>query len=132
MTMMKMTSRASPRNPSAAMTTTMRKMKNLANAASPAMTKMRTKTTKTKHHVNVVAVKGKAHYSSPLNAGFLIGQRKMRIKASEVKVGMQVWSKLLGEYFTVAEIRNNGEEIALSDGIFSMIGSADAVVRIKQ
>nr|DAG52124.1 MAG TPA: hypothetical protein [Bacteriophage sp.] len=57
---------------------------------------------------------------------------KMRIKASEVKVGMQVWSKMLGEYFTVAEIRNNGEEIALSDGIFSMIGSADAVVRIKQ
>lgn len=58
----------------------------------------------------------------------------MRIKASEVKVGMQVWSKLLGEYFTVAEIRNNGGEIALSDGIFSMIGSADAVVivRIKQ
>lgn len=56
----------------------------------------------------------------------------MRIKASDVKVGMRVWSKLLGEYFTVAEIRNNGEEIALSDGIFSMIGSADAVVRIKQ
>lgn len=56
----------------------------------------------------------------------------MRIKASEVKVGMRVWSKRLGEYFIVAEIRNNGEEITLSDGISSMIGSADAVVRIKQ
>lgn len=56
----------------------------------------------------------------------------MRIKASEVKVGMQVWSKMLGEYFTVAEIRNNGEEITISDGIFSVIGSADAVVRIMQ
>lgn len=56
----------------------------------------------------------------------------MRIKASKVKVGMQVWSKMLGEYFTVAEIRNNGEEITLSDGVFSMIGSADAVVRVKQ
>lgn len=56
----------------------------------------------------------------------------MRIKASEVKVEMRVWSKMLGEYFIVAEIRNNGEAITLSDGIFSMIGSADAVVRIKQ
>lgn len=73
-TMTKTKARVSPRNPSAAMTTTMRKMRNLANAASPAMTKMRTKTTKTKRHVNVAAVKGKAHYSSPLNAGFLIGQ----------------------------------------------------------
>ena len=56
----------------------------------------------------------------------------MRIKASKVKVGMKVWSKTLKEYFTVTEIRNNGEEITLSDGIFSMIGSADAVVRIRQ
>lgn len=56
----------------------------------------------------------------------------MRIKASEVKVGMRVWSKMLGEYFTVAGIHNNGKEITLSDGIFSMIGSVDAVVRIKQ
>ena len=56
----------------------------------------------------------------------------MIIKASEVKVGMKVWSKTLGEYFIVTEIRNSGEELTLSDGLFSMVGSADAVVRVKQ
>ncbi|WFD55460.1 hypothetical protein [Escherichia phage Ioannina] len=40
----------------------------------------------------------------------------MRIKAKDVKPGMRVWSKFLGEYFTVAEVKQN----------------AEAVVRVKQ
>ncbi|QZI78420.1 hypothetical protein 22664B1_061 [Escherichia phage vB_EcoS-22664B1] len=72
--MTKMKHRARLRSPNVVMTMT--KMKHRARLRSPnvVMTKTRTTTTKTKHHVNVAAVKGKAHYSSPLIAGFLLGQ----------------------------------------------------------
>lgn len=49
----------------------------------------------------------------------------MRIKAKDVKPGMRVWSKFLGEYFTVAEVKQN-------DDIYSLKGDAEAVVRVKQ
>lgn len=56
----------------------------------------------------------------------------MRIKAKEVKQGMRVWSKFLGEYFKVADVKQNGDTITINDGIYSLKGDADAVVRVKQ
>ncbi len=56
----------------------------------------------------------------------------MRIKAKDVKPGMRVWSKFLGEYFTVAEVKQNDDIITITDGIYSLKGDAEAVVRVKQ
>lgn len=55
----------------------------------------------------------------------------MIIKMIEVKVGMRVWSELLGEFFTVEEIAYDGGRVTLHEGIFALRGFPSTLLEVE-
>lgn len=45
---------------------------------------------------------------------------------------MRVWSDLLREYFTVEEVKFNGEMVTLREGVFAMCGSTSALIKVAE
>lgn len=53
-----------------------------------------------------------------------------KIRAGNVTPGMRVYSKMLGEFFTVARAQRCGNSVILREGIFQMRCRVDQIVEV--